>query len=148
MNEIEERVIAMGTVVFYFGSDSYHAYYQFPASGFPRLDRRLGKDEGRWRLSGTVYRQPRGQQKSQHKLIGVFDSLEDCYTEVVKEVGSDRLRQAIEAGMVVIAGRSHAKIMAPPDIKDLSDDDLLVILDAASEMIRELKEMGFEQIDG
>lgn len=148
MNKIEEREIALGTVVFHFGSDSYHAYYQFPASGFPRLDRRLGQDESRWRLSKTVCQRPGVQQKDRHTRIGVFDSLEDCRTQVVKEVGGDRLRQAIEAGMVVIAGRSHAKIMAPPGIEDLSDDDLLAILDAASEMIRELKGMGFEQVDG
>ena len=74
--------------------------------------------------------------------------MDECYVQVVKEVGSDRLRQAIEVGMVRIVGRGHAKILAPPQVEDLSDEDWLDVIDAASEMIRELKGMGFEQIDG
>ena len=142
MNKIEEREIAKGTVVFHVGDDRYHADYVFPAPGQPGLDRQLGKDETRWRLSKAA------QPKTRYKRIGVFDSLGDCRARVVKEVAGDRLRRAIEVGMVVIVGRGHAKIMAPPEVENLSDDDWLVIIDAASEMIATLRRMGFERIDG
>lgn len=153
MNKIEEREVALGTVVFCVGDDRYHADYVFPAPSRPGLV----KDEGRWKLSRAVYhrtragrpvQRPSAQQHARYKRIGIFDSLEDCRTWVVKEVGGDRLRQAIEAGMVVIAGRGHAKIMAPPQAEDMSDDEWVAIIDAASEMIATLRRIGFEQIDG
>lgn len=59
---------------------------------------------------------------------------------------SDRLRQAIDLGMVVIPleGKTQeAHIVAPLNHVDLSDDDWLAILNAASEMISELEALDY-----
>ena len=56
---------------------------------------------------------------------------------------SARLRQAIAAGMVVITTAKQATIAAPPDAENLSDDDWLLVLQAAGEMRRELEALGY-----
>lgn len=58
---------------------------------------------------------------------------------------SPRLRQAVEVGMVVFkADRREAIICAPPvEPATLTDDDLLLILQAATEMSRELRQLGY-----
>lgn len=152
MSKIKEQEVTTGAVAFHVGRDHYRADYVFPAPSRPGLV----KDEGRWKLSKAVYqrtsrgrpvKRPRAQQLARYKQIGIFDSLWECRVQVVKEVGSDRLCQAIEVGMIQIAGRGHARILSPPKVDDVPDDDWLFIMVAASEMIRELEGLGFEQID-
>lgn len=56
---------------------------------------------------------------------------------------SDRLQQAIAVGMVIITGPSQATIAAPPNIATMTDDEWLLVLQAASEMIAELRVLGY-----
>lgn len=57
---------------------------------------------------------------------------------------SDRLRQAIQVGMVVIdETKKEATILAPPHVESMSDDDWLDVIAAASEMQRELQSLGY-----
>lgn len=58
---------------------------------------------------------------------------------------SERLREAIEAGMVGInRGRREATVYAPPvEPETLTDDDWLLLLRAATEMKDELRALGY-----
>jgi len=58
---------------------------------------------------------------------------------------SERLQQAIEVGMVQVDEVAlHATILAPPNLNDLTDDDWIDILQAATEVGRELEALGYE----
>lgn len=58
---------------------------------------------------------------------------------------SQRLRQAIAVGMVKIHDyQNTARILAPPDPADLTEDGWLAILQAATEMRQELEELGYQ----
>ena len=56
---------------------------------------------------------------------------------------SDRLRQAIAVGMVIITAAKQATIAAPPNAETLSDDDWLLVLQVAGEMRHELEALGY-----
>lgn len=59
---------------------------------------------------------------------------------------SDRLQQAVSVGMVELQvddERRSAQIHPPPNAEKMSDDDWLNIIQAASEVRRELESLGF-----
>ena len=56
---------------------------------------------------------------------------------------SSCLYEAITSGMIVIRDE-HATILAPPNLNDLTDDDWIDILQAATEVGRELEALGYE----
>lgn len=62
---------------------------------------------------------------------------------------SDRLKEAIKAGMVFIGQRegvTTARIQAPPNHESLTGEDWIAVLKAASAMIAELESLGIEVI--
>ena len=58
---------------------------------------------------------------------------------------SSRLQEAVEVGMVKIQDypKREAWICAPPDFMNLTDDEILNILQAAGEVGRELEFFGY-----
>jgi hypothetical protein len=57
---------------------------------------------------------------------------------------SQHLKEAISVGMVSIdEDTMEATVLAPPNAEDLTDQDWLDILAAATEMHTELKSLGF-----
>ena len=56
---------------------------------------------------------------------------------------SERLRQAIAVGMVIITGPLQATIPAPPPTETTTDDEWLLVLRAASEVRAELEALGY-----
>lgn len=56
---------------------------------------------------------------------------------------SSRLQQALTIGMVRMDGEK-ATILSPPVPEELTDDDWLAILDAASEVGHELERLGYQ----
>ncbi len=57
---------------------------------------------------------------------------------------SEKLEQAIEAGMVLFHDEAkQARIVIPTDV-EFSDDEWLALIEVASEISRELRELGWE----
>ena len=57
---------------------------------------------------------------------------------------SPRLQQALSVGMVRIDDGKKAAILSPPMPRELTDDDWLALLSAASETGRELERIGYQ----
>jgi hypothetical protein len=65
-------------------------------------------------------------------------------SRIISLGGSRRLVEAIDRGMIKFISPHRVAITEPPDADNLTDEDWLNILRAASETGKELEALGFE----